>query len=179
MTSSALTCLSKLWQLNDWHHCSDECTENVKMFAEKITKFYRMPKHPISSQSVYSGADNTELLEALFFQNHEDTVSENKGIFVDFFNKLSQNGVNVIIIIPPVYLNGLNKASQVAISNKKEKFYRIVRELESVTGKVPVYDFSSRFAAKRENFFDCTHLNTTGAIEFTEILNSEVLEGYP
>lgn len=172
--------LSALWRLNDWHHYPDspnsnEKIENFKMFLKKMTEFFQMPKYTFTSPKVFSEPDNSVLLDPLWFTDHKATVVENKKIFVEFLTKLSENGTNTILIVPPFYLKCFNGASKNVFQAKKEKFYQILQELESKTGKIPVFDYADRYAEKREFFSDSTHLNFTGATEFTNILNKEVI----
>ena len=173
--------LSTLWRLDDWHHYieapgASEYIENFRMFSRKVSEFFSMPKYGYGIANVYSGADNTDLLEPLWFTNHEATVTENKKIFCSFFNKLKESMINVRLIIPPFYLNGFNEVSKAAFETKKEKFYQIINELEKEIGKVPVIDYASIFEARREYFLDATHLNLAGATEFTDILNKNLLK---
>ena len=172
--------LSALWRLNDWHNCrEDEQLINFKMFAKKVTEFFQMPKCKLGlTNAINSVADGTETLGPLWFLDHEATVLENINLFMEFFNKLKARGGKVILIIPPFYLNGLNEVSKNAFFNKKDKFYSILHQLEKETGKIPIFDYADRFAGKRENFCEFTHMNITGAAEFTEILNNEVIRPY-
>lgn len=183
MTSNVST-LFTLWQLNDWHHSTDSPITNeyikaFRMFAKKWTEFFQVQKCRTGSPRVHSGPDGTALLDPIWFSDHEATVLENKNIFVKFFNALREKGVNTALIIPPFYLNGLNEISKAAFQAKKEKFYQILRELEPETGKIPVFDYADKLMGKRNNFYDLEHLNFTGAEEFTDIINNEVIKALP
>jgi len=168
-----------VWRLDDWHNYQNlpdawEYVENYRMFGEKITQFYRIPKIYPPVQKIYEGYDNSVLLDELWFSDHEETVAENKKIFVQFYRKLTSAGCAPIIVVPP-FLNILNSISQTALKKKREKFYRILKELEPEIGSVRVFDYMDRFAERRELFFDFAHLNDAGAREFTELINRELL----
>ena len=99
-----------------------------------------------------------------------------KKLFVEFYSSLKKRGVNVCLVIPPFYINALNKESKNAFHLKKEKFYQILHELEKEVGEITVFDYSERFAEKRAIFYDPTHLNFDGAAKFTKILNDQLRE---
>ena len=134
-----------------------------------------MPKYTFTSPKVFSEPDHSVLLDPLWFTDHKATVLENQNIFTESLAKLRQNGTTPILMVPPFYLKCFNGVSKNAFLAKKEKFYQILQELESKTGKIPVFDYADRFAEKRAFFGDSTHLHFTGAAEFTNILNKEVI----
>lgn len=100
---------------------------------------------------------------------------QNREIFIQFYKKVEARGTKPILLIPPYYLDALNTVTIDAFYKKKEKFYRILKELEPEIGKIQIFDYADRFAQRRELFADERHLNEIGAAEFTELINKEVL----
>ncbi len=169
-----------VWQLDDWHNYQHvpgayEYVENYRMFGRKVTHFYRVPRIKGHTQNIYGDPDGSHLLDGIWFSEHEKTAVENREIFVQFYRKIALGGCLPIIVVPPFYLNALNSVSQKAFQNKRERFYRILKELEPEIGYVAVYDYADRFVGRRELFFDWQHLNAAGAAEFTELINRELL----
>lgn len=172
--------LFSLWRLDDWHGWelvpeAREYVENYRMFGRKISRFYHAPKPGWKSTHIYEQENGLAELENLWFSDHEETVAENRKIFVQFFRRIEAGGVRPVLVIPPFLIGSLSAVSKEAFFQKKEKFYRILRALEPEIGKLQVFDYADRFADKRELFFDIEHLNETGAQIFTELLNKDVL----
>ena len=44
-------------------------------------------------------------------------------------------------MVPPFYLNGYNRISKEAFQPKRERFYKILSELEQEIGPIAVYDY--------------------------------------
>lgn len=169
-----------MWRADDWHNyqCvpgAVEYVENYRMFGRKISQFYHMPKEPKLLTSVYGGTNGTAMLEKVWFADHNETVAENQELFVSFWKKMEAGGGAPILIVPPFYLKGFNSISKAACEKKREKFYKILHEIEAETGTIRVFDYMDRFAERRECFSDVEHLNNAGAAEFTEIINREIL----
>lgn len=170
-------------QLDDWHHFREvpgaaDYVENYRMFGQRISEFYHFRRFKFQSQDVYQGRDGEETLNKIWFRTYEDTFAENKILFTQFVRDLLQRGISPILIIPPLYLNGINQVSQNAFVEKKARFYGALRDIQSVLGyNIRILDYSGTFANKREYFMDITHLNSTGGEKFTEILNEQLLRG--
>lgn len=169
-----------LWRLDDWHNYRNtsegwEYIENYRMFGRKICHFFHTPKQAFRRRDVYGEPDGSVQLDGIWVSNHEKTETENREIFVDFYLRLKEVGSPPVIVVPPFYLSALSAASKEQFAKKRERFYRILKELEPGTGEITVYDYVARFAERRELFFDWEHLNEAGAREFTELINRELL----
>lgn len=168
-------------QLDDWHHFRDvpgaaDYVENYRMFGQRISEFYRFRRFSFQSRSVYRGPDGQETLNKIWFRRYEDTLAENKVLFIQFVRDLLRRRILPILIIPPFYLNGINEISRIAFSEKKCRFYDVLQDVQSTLGhSLKIYDYSAAFADKREYFMDVTHLNSLGGEAFTKILNAQVL----
>lgn len=167
-------------QLNDWHHYRDvpgayEYVENIRIFGSKISQFYRAPKWTLSSFEVFGGADGSFVLDPLWFTDYRDTTEELADLFLHNLLRMKEKGKYSYIVVPPFYLRALDYASKCAFQKKKEKFYRILSNIETKAGEIKIFDFSDVFDGRRELFCDLTHLNCTGASEFTKLLNREIL----
>ena len=106
-------------RLDDWHH-SDQVSgaydyiANYRMFGEKITRFYHMPKWKGESPYTLKEPDGGILLDPLWFADHGETVEENQEIFVQFYKSIESRRGTPAIVIPPFYLEGLNLVSKTA-----------------------------------------------------------------
>lgn len=170
-----------IWRLDDWHHAREvpaarEYIENYRMFGEKISRFYHVPKQPYSPGNSYGQADGTAVPSPRWFSDYKDTIEENKALFSRFLQEIKAEG-EAVVIVPPYYVNGLSRLSKQIFQAKKEKFYRILSELEEQNGKIRVFDYTDAFEGRRERFADLDHLNREGAEAFTELINREVLGG--
>ncbi len=182
LTLYKIGAITPMWRLDDWHNyqCvpgASEYVENYRMFRRKVSQFYHAPKISPSSKSqrILGDPDGSLLIDGIWFSEHEKTVTENREIFVQFYRKITSAGCSPIIVIPPFYLDALNRISQKVFEKKRERFYRILRELEAEIGRVTVYDYANRFAGRRDFFRNWSHLNAAGAVEFTELINKELL----
>lgn len=166
-------------RLNDWHNYktvpgASEYVENYRMFGEKLSKYYHVPMWKEPTDRVHGTPNGADMLEALWFADHEETENENRRVFTRFYQKIEAGG-GPVVVIPPLYLDGINQASKDAVQAKKERFYGILKELEMELGRIPVYDFFNAFSDRREYFRDATHLNSKGAEAFTDMINDAVL----
>ena len=174
--------MCRLWQLDDWHHYKEvtgayEYVENYRMFGKKISQFYHVPKPSWQlPDKVHGDTDGTGLLNSVWFSNREETVVENRELFIRFYQKMAGGGAYPILIIPPWYVKGLNSVSREAFQKKKEKFYGILHEMEVKIGKITVFDYTD-LLGQRDFFYDVEHLNDKGRKKFTEIINQEILQG--
>lgn len=62
-----------------------------------------------------------------------------------------------------------------AFQEKKKLFYEIIDEIGLMDMDVKPCDYSEDYASRRELFCDLTHLNLTGAGDFTSLINRTVL----
>lgn len=172
--------MCSLWRLNDWHNChkvsiAPEYIESYHMFAEKLTKFYHVPLWKLTNHRVCHNQKGTYMLDPVWFTEHEETEKENRRLFVEFYQKMESGGGRPIVIVPPFYLEPFNKPSREALQRKKERFYKIFRELEAEVGPIKIYDYLEAIPGPREWYRDVTHLNTLGAAEFTKLINRDIL----
>lgn len=169
-----------VYQLDDWHHYQQvsggmNYITNYKMFGKKIAKTYCSRWVDIEKSIVYSGEDGTAALDKIWFAEYEETMNENKRLFLEFCLSLKRNGINPILVIPPLYLQGLDLASVKAFEQKKKQFYHVVGETEKIVGAIKIFDYADKFAKQAELFRDLTHLNTTGREVFTKMINEDIL----
>ena len=147
------------------------------MFGRKFAQFYRSHTFNFQTLKVYEGIDGMgQLDEKRFYDRHEKTIEENKSIFLNFIREIYTQGIEPVLIIPPIYLNGLDQISKDAVNEKKILFYQIIRNTEQKTQKkIKIFDYVDVFADQRKFFRDLTHLNTPGAEEFTKLINQNIL----
>lgn len=170
-----------IWRLDDWHHYYQvpgglNYIQSYRMFGRKISEVYCSRWFNIESPMPFQGKDGASQLEPTWFARYEETVIENRKIFLDFCQDLKTDGINPVLVIPPVYLKGINQASLEAFYEKKTQFYQIVQETEKKTGSIRIFDYAEKFAMQPALFRDITHLNTVGGIQFTELINKEILQ---
>ncbi len=167
-------------QLNDWHHYEQvegakDYVESYRMFGKKIARQYCSCWYDVESPYPYRDNGRKMPLENLWFAEYEETAIENEMLFSEFCLKLKRGGVNPVLVIPPVYLEGIDQASYNAFLEKKEHFYHVVHKTEKKAGKLKVFDYADRFANQPDFFRDLTHLNTMGREKFTNLINTEIL----
>lgn len=170
-----------VWQLNDWHNYAlqpgtRDYVENYKMFGEKISKFYHSNRYEMESKRIFQGTEGGSVLERIWFAHYKDTVDENKAIFFNFLLALKQQDILPFLVVPPLFVKGIDSESMVAFQKKKEQFYVFLREAERKFGRIPLADYADVFAEKREYFSDLTHLNSYGAKNFTLLINNAISE---
>ncbi|MEY8338967.1 hypothetical protein AALB16_13260 [Lachnospiraceae bacterium 62-35] len=169
-----------IWRLDDWHHYQQvpgaiNYVESYRMFGRKISEIYCSQWFNIESPMPYQREDGAWELEPTWFAKYEETVIENKRIFLEFCQRLKEVGIHPVLVVPPAYLRGMSQTSLQAFNEKREQFYNIVQEIEEKIGSITMFDYGDRFSRQPEFFRDLTHLNTTGAVEFTELINKEIL----
>ena len=167
-------------RLNDWHSYkmvpgASEYVENYRMFGKKISEYYHVPMWKEPTNCVHGAPDNSDMLEPLWFANHKETESENRNIFAEFYQKIEARRGELILVIPPLYVDGVNQMSKAALQAKKERFYGILKDMEENLGSIHIYDYLDAFSGRRELFRDTTHLNSNGAEEFTKLINRDIL----
>ncbi|MCM1235103.1 MAG: hypothetical protein NC489_33810 [Ruminococcus flavefaciens] len=167
-------------QLDDWHNYQRvsgavEYVVNYHMFGKKIAQFYHVPMWKDRGYRVMGDPEGSCMLNSIWFKDHKETVEENRELFTRFYQKMVAGGGAPIVVIPPYYIQGLSKLSKAAVQVKKEKFYRILKELEKKLGAIKIYDYFDALPDRRELFGDVRHLNAHGAEEFTKLINRDIL----
>lgn len=174
-----------VYELDDWHN-ADRVTENgdeifkyitnYRMFGKKIFDWYHGGYYK-KLQTVYQGELKDGKLPKSFFADRPATVEENLKIFADLINILNNRGVRIILVIPPIFIDGLDEESSKNLKMMKEKFYFLVREV-TCKSKINLdnWDLTEIFSDKRSMFSDLTHVNIHGSPAFTQKLNDLLIE---
>lgn len=120
-----------VWQLDDWHNYQSnpdiaEYVENYRMFARKLSQFYRYSRFFVRNMITYDGEDGAAEVFKGFFWNYKETETENITILAGLLTMLRERGIQTDFVIPPYYLKGFTPESMVAIQRKKEYFYDIM-----------------------------------------------------
>lgn len=165
-------------QLKDWHNAEQipgirNYIVGDRLFGKKTSQYYHTERFECKSPSIWQGEDGEGELDKIWFRNYEKSVIENKLLLLRFLRELG--GAEVALIVPPVYLKGINPASRDAFEQRKKKFYQILGEVQGNKRFLDIYDYADIFAERREFFWDITHLNSNGAREFTERINRDIL----
>lgn len=163
--------------LNDYHNYQQtpgalEYVINYQLFSKKISDFYRMRRYEQQNQGVYSGPDGKGALKGPWVRHYPETIVENTALFDSFCCALRDIGISLVMIVPPYYLKGFDRASLGAADRMKREYYQII----GAQG-LKVFDFFDIYADCREFFVDLIHLNSYGAKAFTELINQTVLQG--
>ena len=171
--------ICSLWRLNDWHNYqkvpdAPEYVESYRMFAEKMMEFYHVPLWKLTTLHVCNNQKGSYMLDPVWYTAHEESEKENRKSFIDFYQKMEAGGGRPVVVVPPFYLEAFNMPSLEALQKKKERFYKILSELETEVGKIKIYDYLEAIPGPREWYRDATHLNMLGAAEFTKILNRDI-----
>lgn len=167
-------------RMDDWHNYemtvgTHDYVMGYRMFGKKIADLYGCSKFCGINRDTLT-KNKMEELDGRWFNIYQETVNEYRGIFSAFISKLNSRGIEITLIIPPFYMDGIAAKSLEGIETQKELFYSIVNE-SSAKNHVPVriYDLLNVYHDKAEYFFDLTHLNYAGAEAFTELINREIL----
>lgn len=83
--------------LDDWHHYQQvpgawEYVENFRMFGDKISQFYHMPKWKETCMTMIREPDGTAMLDPIWFTSHEETAIENQQLMSAVFQKMETGG---------------------------------------------------------------------------------------
>ncbi|MCX4304586.1 MAG: hypothetical protein OSJ69_02155 [Acetatifactor sp.] len=164
--------------LDDWHNSfrireAEGYIANYKLFGKKTAQFYHVERYEFQNGTICQEKEG--ILDKIWFREYEDTVLENKILLTRFIKQLADRGIKPVLIIPPFFLYGLEQASLAAFEQKKKKFYRVLMEVQEKIMPFAVYDYADAYADKRDFFMDVTHLNSTGAVAFTDQINRDVL----
>ncbi len=87
-----------LRQLDDWHHYQRvsialEYVENYRMLGKKVSEFYRVPLvEKTVNCRVFGEREGSYMLDPMWFKGYEETASENKEIFIRFYQKMEAGG---------------------------------------------------------------------------------------
>lgn len=171
--------LCALFRLDDWHNYRKtpdgvDYVENYRMFGKRFSQFYHSPRFQLRTDAVFQGSSvDLRISEKRFFDDFKETAEENKRIFKQFIQNIKEAGMEPVLIIPPIYLEGLSRESLEAVQRKKERFYRILKEID-VEG-YSIFDYTDLYHSQRALFIDVTHLNTVGAEAFTKQINTDIL----
>ena len=128
--------------------------------------------------TVYKGElKKCELLKS-FWRDRPATVAENRLIFRELLATMSERGVTVTFVPPPLFIDVLDDKNLDRLQVLKERFYSIATK-ESAKAGVPIrfLDCTYLYANERRLFLDVVHLNTPGSIEFSKFLNRMLLNG--
>lgn len=172
-------------ELNDWHNFQKTGGDlakvrtyiiNYQMFGYKISEYYH-PRRLLNPRTVWDGIDGQGKLPAGWLKEHENTVSEYRDIFRQFVTILSERNVQIMILQPPIYLNGIDEDQKISLKQKNEKFRNTVLEITENQGlTVKIFDFTSLFAERRDLFRDLEHLNADGSVEWGKAIDKIILD---
>lgn len=175
-----------LRRLNDWHHyrCVPKGADfvaNYRLFGKKFAQFYHSSRFVPKSMKTYQGEKgklsitDKNFADKRFFQEYEETARENKEWMSQFFRALIEEGIEPVLIVPPIYIEGLEESAKIVLSEKKRRFERILGEIREEVPNMRFYDYADIFAGRREWFSDITHVNFTGGEHLTERINRDIL----
>lgn len=168
--------------LNDWHNYSkcvgaSNYVTNFNLFGKKYAEFYESRNYQPLTKDII-GEKDVVRLSNIWRCEHEETVAENMKLLKEFITLLKSRGMQIVIIVPPMYLENCSKEDKNAVEKKKEKFYKYIEGLTiDNADSLMVKDYTELYKDKREYFYNPDHLNYNGSEEFTDVINHEVIEG--
>ncbi len=168
--------ICSITELNDWHNAhknplTRQYIDTFKMFSKKIMDFYHSPASPVI-RKVWDG-ENRGVLQGNWNRRFLETCNENVITLRGVIDELKRNGCTTIIIVPPMYVEGMTSASAKAFYDKQKLFYQICNDH---FGDVELWDYSEEYKEKKEFFDSLDHLNAYGAQDFTMRLNERLLD---
>ena len=102
-------------------------------------------------------------------KNYPQTVKEYTRIFNEYLKLLKDNEIKVTVVVFP-----LTKYYSRNFPKKiKEEFYRIVDKAQKEYG-FKFLDYSENHDFKDDEFYDVSHLNSSGAKRFSKLLNDKL-----
>lgn len=162
-------------RLCDWHNYekvsfAEMQIQNFEMFGQKFFDFYHVQRSDLKNRKICEDKLGDFHLGNVWLRTYEPTISENRKIFVELISMLKRVGIRPLIVVPPMFLASFDDISRKAAYQKKEEFYTILQGLEEEIGKIEIFDFFEKFSTNREFFYEPTHLNLAGAMEFTNLI---------
>lgn len=173
-------------RLDDWHNVErikvgkylawiKNQIVNYRLFGRKFAD-YRKYRTPMHLMKVYSMPDGQGVLPKGFWTDRPATVASNRVIFRELIKLLSARHLKTTIILPPLFIDGLNEETANQLKVIDERFKSIAREeLNNLGVDVEIKDYAGIFADKRPFFRDTEHVNYPGAVAFAQFLNGELL----
>lgn len=174
--------LYSVWELDDWHNFEKVSVNrdkvinyinNYRLFGKKISDYY----HGSYVRKRYRGYEGTlksvTLSKAYLVEKREETTIENIKVFEEFIKVLNDHGIDITVVITPVFIEALTEKSVAILKQAVKDFSALVKEIaDSVNIKLNILDFSHQFPDDPSLFGgDCEHLNAYGAIAFGDIMN--------
>lgn len=170
-------------RLDDWHNADKIVDKRAqvqnyitqcRMFGRKLLEYYN-GGYGKKNYSVYQLSPKTGHLPKGFFTDREETVLENISVFAELITILNNRAIKPILIVPPIFVNELDKESYERLQFVRKKFHELLKII-SGSLKINFYiaDCSTLFN-QREIFRDTEHLNAFGAVIFAKYLNQLML----
>lgn len=169
--------------LKDWHnytkcvgggHKIGNYVANFKIFGEKYAKFYESKNYqPIIREVIHK--DDMLVLGKIWHHEYKETVAENSKLFHEFIALLKGKGMQIVIVVPPMYLKNCREEDKKAVERKKKEFYKNMEQWQE-DGSVVVKDYTNLYEENREYFYNPDHLNLYGSERFTEVINREIIK---
>ncbi len=151
----------------DVHACNNYCEYNGYY---EINNYLRTKV--VTEEEVEKYSADSSIIRKIF----HNTIRDNIQYFYDFLQlAYSINPtLKVFCILMPQYY-AVQEKTKSAYASWKEMFYTIMEEAKKIF-PFTFLDFKeNEIAQKRECFFDVSHLNYYGAIQFTKLLNTMIM----
>lgn len=111
----------------------------------------------------------------IWHHEYKETVAENSKLFHEFIALLKGKGMQIVIVVPPMYLKNCREEDKKAVERKKKEFYKNMEQWQE-DGSVVVKDYTNLYEENREYFYNPDHLNLYGSERFTEVINREIIK---
>lgn len=158
-----------LWEKLMHNFISDNKSELIKneMFLE----------NNVESLLDFDDFEEAMLPKGLLGKRHEETIEENKKIFEELLEEIYDINpqMRVILIIVPQY-SKIRNLNLEKMKPWKEEFYEIINKAKN-SFPIEFYDLKNhKIGDDPANYYDLDHLNYSGAVKFTEVMN-DILDG--
>lgn len=142
--------------------------ESGLAFLDDITRTGRITSEMIEQQKNH--------LSHVWKCEHKQTIIENRRLFSSWISNLKvfNPGLKIIILVTP-HSKYIEKYWPESINKCKELFYEIINDTQK-TFDFFVWDYFNVFYSDDKYFLDIMHLNSTGAAEFSKIVEKRLKE---
>lgn len=132
-------------------------------------------------ETIQKGADDflkPSYMPIIAKKRNERTISENINIFKEMIGFLNDKGISIILVMLPRYYT-IEEIHKELYADWKKEFLEILSEVRQLY-EFDFIDFKEESTiSKNHYFYRCvSHLNKSGAIAFTSLLNQYITDKY-
>lgn len=122
--------------LNDFHNWNNRSGEiqeyviNYKLFGEKFFSEHEGEKFCKSYSQVVNDTPHSNTFTHIWHRIYEKTYFENVVLVEKLLSMFKENDIKVVFIVPPYYIQNVQKSEMEAVKMKRKRFLSSIREYE-------------------------------------------------